>query len=311
MGKKRFYDAVRDLIRDGHDPPPEPARTRRRLSIASLLAAPQTCAACWDPVPTDRPLFACNQCLGAYCPSCLTQYAKTALGDRQLLPLRCADQQCRAPMPLSGLRGLLSTEEIARLSRFQCEILRHADESQVPAQEMESSQERSKDDSEDEALRSLMGTMGWQRCPDCGMGIERTQGCPHMVCVCGGEFCYNCGERWLGRGLGCSRRCGLPIHHDPIMALLPARFDELRDEVWHRIAALLASLRDHVERDRLTVNVAPRRAWGSPRVALERIDTEGVVTGGVVTRTVARNPSRNDARPVKMRVCSLVHPSRE
>lgn len=214
-------------------------------------------------------------------------------------------------MPLSDLRGLLTPEEIARLSRFQCDILRHVDESETPAQEMESSQERGKEHGGDEALRSLMGTMGWQRCPDCGMGIERTQGCPHMVCVCGGEFCYNCGERWLGRGMGCSRRCGLPTHHDPIMALLPARFDELRDEVWQRIAALLGSLRDHVERDRLMANVAPLRAWDVPRVAFGQDDGERVMMDGAEGRGVARSPSRNDARPVKMRVGSLVHPSRE
>eukprot|EP00177_Eucheuma_denticulatum_P002523 GFKZ01004527.1.p1 GENE.GFKZ01004527.1~~GFKZ01004527.1.p1 ORF type:complete len:315 (-),score=33.03 GFKZ01004527.1:352-1296(-) len=311
MGKKRFYDAVRDLIRDVHDTPAEPVRTRRRLSIASLLAAPQACAACWEPLPTKGPMFTCNSCLGAYCPTCLTQYAKTALSDRNLLPLRCADQQCRAPVALSELNGLLSAEEVSRLSRFQCEILKKDDETALPSMETEAADKTGHEDSDDGILMSLMDTMGWKRCPDCGMGIERTQGCPHMVCVCGGEFCYSCGERWLGRGQGCPRQCGLPPGHDGLGMELPARFDELRDEVWERIRTMLAGVREQLERDR-------EAEWD--RLPMPRIGEEGRAQAGrpgreevsrVVTRSVSRNLSRNDGRPAKMRVGSLVHPSWE
>lgn len=319
MRKKRFYDAVRDLIRDVQDPPEQPARTRRRLSISSLLAAPQTCAACWEPIPNNGSLFACNSCLGAYCSTCLAQYARTALTDRHMLPLRCADQKCRAPVPLSGLHGLLTPEEVARLSRFQCEILRRPDETPQPAtQEDESPREAGKDEVDnDEALKSLMGTMGWRRCPDCGTGIERTQGCPHMVCVCGGEFCYSCGERWIGGGVGCPRHCGLPQQHDALLALFPARFEELREEVWQRIAALLASLRDHLEHDRGRSHLRSMREaepglLETPRISALRSNTRTTANvNRTVTRGVTRNAARDDAQPVKMRLRSLVHPSRE
>ena len=36
------------------------------------------------------------------------------------------------------------------------------------------------------------------KCPDCCQLVERSTGCPHMSCVCGGEFCYNCGRAWRG-----------------------------------------------------------------------------------------------------------------
>ncbi|KAL1719408.1 hypothetical protein EV715DRAFT_199266, partial [Schizophyllum commune] len=32
-----------------------------------------------------------------------------------------------------------------------------------------------------------------QRCPSCGATVDRTDGCPHMVCRCRAEFCYLCG----------------------------------------------------------------------------------------------------------------------
>lgn len=31
-------------------------------------------------------------------------------------------------------------------------------------------------------------------CPGCGSRIEKTDGCDHMTCLCGYEFCYQCGE---------------------------------------------------------------------------------------------------------------------
>lgn len=328
MGKKRFYDAVRDLIRDVHDPIEEPARTRPRLSIASLLAGPQTCAACWDPVPDEDPVFACNNCLGAYCPSCLEQYARTALKDRQMLPLRCADQQCRAPVPLSGLRGLLSQEEIALLSRFQCDLLRSPDDALEDTSETSSSESSPADDRDDEALESLMGTMGWRRCPDCGTGIERTQGCSHMICVCGGEFCYSCGERWLVGGLGCPRRCGLPQLHEDMLGMFPARFEELREAVWVRLAALLGTFRAaecalippetalRFHRQVYNPMAIQRTAPGEegpylPRVELPERPLATMPLTRMRTRSLTRVASRNETRPVKMRLRSLVHPSRE
>lgn len=318
MGKKRFYDAVRDLIRDVQDPIEEPARSRPRLSIASLLAGPQTCAACWDPIPdVDHTVFACNNCPAAYCPSCLEQYARTALKDRQILPLRCADQKCRAPVPLSGLRGLLSKDEIARLSRFQCELLRSPDETADDASDITSSETSQPDDGGDAALESLMGTMGWRRCPDCGMGIERTQGCSHMVCVCGGEFCYACGGRWGVGGFGCPRRCGFPLGQAGMLGLLPARFEAMRDEVWARIAALLDNLGDAMEvcqAHRLNRDIEigqglparPHMTRHEPRRCIGPELRPPPILRGLESPTIER-----ETPPAKMRLRSLVHPSRE
>ncbi|KAK6353951.1 hypothetical protein TWF730_008371 [Orbilia blumenaviensis] len=42
-------------------------------------------------------------------------------------------------------------------------------------------------------LRDLVRENGWQNCSRCGRAIERVDGCHHMTCVCGHEFCYTCG----------------------------------------------------------------------------------------------------------------------
>jgi len=33
-------------------------------------------------------------------------------------------------------------------------------------------------------------------CPHCHKVIERSEGCPHMSCVCGNAFCWNCGGKY-------------------------------------------------------------------------------------------------------------------
>ncbi|KAI3343150.1 hypothetical protein F4824DRAFT_485853 [Ustulina deusta] len=37
---------------------------------------------------------------------------------------------------------------------------------------------------------------GWKRCNDCQAFVEHSDGCQHMTCRCGAEFCYVCGARW-------------------------------------------------------------------------------------------------------------------
>ncbi|KAK1758198.1 hypothetical protein QBC47DRAFT_134021 [Echria macrotheca] len=49
----------------------------------------------------------------------------------------------------------------------------------------------------DKAFQKLRKMMGWQRCPRCRRVIEKNQGCNHMSCVCGCEFCYLCGRDYF------------------------------------------------------------------------------------------------------------------
>ncbi|KAK8243536.1 hypothetical protein HDK90DRAFT_408586, partial [Phyllosticta capitalensis] len=52
---------------------------------------------------------------------------------------------------------------------------------------------------EDADIKKLMSTAqqrGWQQCYRCKNMVEKTDGCNHMTCNCGAEFCYRCGTRW-------------------------------------------------------------------------------------------------------------------
>ncbi|MEW5313498.1 MAG: hypothetical protein WDW38_005062 [Sanguina aurantia] len=44
---------------------------------------------------------------------------------------------------------------------------------------------------------------GWKACPRCRNMVELAHGCYHIVCNCGCNWCYKCGNAWSGVGAGC------------------------------------------------------------------------------------------------------------
>lgn len=42
----------------------------------------------------------------------------------------------------------------------------------------------------------------YRQCKKCKIVIEKNQGCNHMTCRCGNQFCYVCGENWTAAHYG-------------------------------------------------------------------------------------------------------------
>ncbi|XP_022756079.1 uncharacterized protein LOC111303867 [Durio zibethinus] len=57
---------------------------------------------------------------------------------------------------------------------------------------------------EDLKLKSLATMNLWRQCVKCNHMIELSEGCYHMTCRCGHEFCYNCGAEWKNKKATCS-----------------------------------------------------------------------------------------------------------
>ncbi|XP_062196254.1 E3 ubiquitin-protein ligase RSL1-like isoform X2 [Phragmites australis] len=51
---------------------------------------------------------------------------------------------------------------------------------------------------EDMLLLEMANGRKWKRCPRCQFFVEKVDGCLHITCRCGFEFCYVCGTNWLG-----------------------------------------------------------------------------------------------------------------
>ena len=48
------------------------------------------------------------------------------------------------------------------------------------------------DDNDEKFITYVQGSK-FKQCPHCNFWVERTQGCDHMKCRCGKDFCYKCG----------------------------------------------------------------------------------------------------------------------
>ena len=49
---------------------------------------------------------------------------------------------------------------------------------------------------EDEQLEQWAQQAGAKRCTRCKFFVQKNQGCDHMTCRCGYEFCYRCGGKY-------------------------------------------------------------------------------------------------------------------
>ncbi|RCV31345.1 hypothetical protein SETIT_6G169400v2 [Setaria italica] len=49
---------------------------------------------------------------------------------------------------------------------------------------------------EDMMLLEMAKGRRWKRCPKCEYFVEKRDGCLHITCRCGFEFCYGCGGTW-------------------------------------------------------------------------------------------------------------------
>ncbi|KAK9168970.1 hypothetical protein Syun_001110 [Stephania yunnanensis] len=59
---------------------------------------------------------------------------------------------------------------------------------------------------EDAKLKSLANQKLWRQCVKCSHMIELAEGCYHITCRCGYEFCYTCGASWIKKEPTCSCR---------------------------------------------------------------------------------------------------------
>jgi hypothetical protein len=107
-------------------------------------------------------------------------------------PLYCASPKCSAFIPESdmlideevGLCPKCATSTCRRCRRLKDDHAIWAISERVCPKQEESLTK----------LYQLGSDKKWKQCPTCLNMVEKTEGCNHMDCVCGVEFCYRCGN---------------------------------------------------------------------------------------------------------------------
>ncbi|KAL6713732.1 hypothetical protein ACLMJK_008224 [Lecanora helva] len=157
-------------------------------------------------------------CQHRYCKNCVVQLVTDALIDETLYPPRC----CRREMPKSLLRRYLTFDLAAKWEQkaiefgtpcrtycYSCSLfinpaairgyLAHCNNCNLDTCLFCGGRFHEGNCPKDPALERVLQVAqeaGWQRCTECQNMIERYQGCNHITCRCGHNFCYECGQKW-------------------------------------------------------------------------------------------------------------------
>ncbi|KAK1287120.1 hypothetical protein QJS10_CPB19g01981 [Acorus calamus] len=113
----------------------------------------------------------------------------------------CPYKDCLAFMLNDGEDPIREAECLScrRLFCAQCKVPWH---SEMECRDFQRPETR-KREREDMALIELAKNQNWMKCPNCKFFVERTEGCPHILCRCKFEFCYRCGSTWSPSHTGC------------------------------------------------------------------------------------------------------------
>ena len=161
-------------------------------------------------------------CSHVFHKSCVKEYIQTQMTD-QKMPVLCPGDECKAEFCDFDLKQVLTSEEIKkfyemtmahyisknRLVAFQCpspdcpyklfELEAGATEVTCPvcwrATCLKCNEEVHYDTPcELNQFVKAAVNLGLKACPSCRLWVEKIEGCNHMTCSCGHEFCYNCGR---------------------------------------------------------------------------------------------------------------------
>nr|GMD33689.1 E3 ubiquitin-protein ligase RNF144A [Ipomoea batatas]GMD33699.1 E3 ubiquitin-protein ligase RNF144A [Ipomoea batatas]GMD37139.1 E3 ubiquitin-protein ligase RNF144A [Ipomoea batatas] len=182
------------------------------------------CEICMDK-KTGGEMFISDSCRHSYCSECIGRHVAAKIQEnvsavkcpdvsckgiiepqhcRSIIPAQvlerwesaCPYKDCSAMMVDDGSETVTVSEcpSCRRLFCAQCKVTWHAG---IDCREFQllNVDERGR---EDVMLMELAKNKQWRRCPRCRFYVEKKDGCLHISCRCGQEFCYGCGTKYSG-----------------------------------------------------------------------------------------------------------------
>ncbi|CEI41448.1 hypothetical protein FVEN_g12727 [Fusarium venenatum] len=208
--------------------PIDPTPSSPSVRQATRTIRTGECLACGEDFPRSTMLSA--PCTHLFCKPCAGRLVSVAMNSESFFPARCCENTISVT-----LRNHFSKEvvaqyeakriefEIPRLERVYCSSPPCA--AFIPPAQIISGVAhcthcltntcvackkkahngfcRKLGEEDLQSVLQLAESTGWKRCGKCGHLIEKSAGCNHMICLCGHDFCYNCGKDI--RGCVCHR----------------------------------------------------------------------------------------------------------
>ncbi|KAA8542026.1 hypothetical protein F0562_023178 [Nyssa sinensis] len=150
-----------------------------------------------------KEMFRNESCHHSFCTDCISKHVATKIQENiQVVSCPGFELQRRAGarrLQISDPQRKSECPICRRLFCAQCYVPWH---SGVECEEFQrlNEDERGR---EDLMVRELARDKKWMRCPHCRFFIEKTEGCLHLTCRCGFQFCYACGATWSDNHGGC------------------------------------------------------------------------------------------------------------
>lgn len=207
-------------------PSPEKPPKRERRSRSEKPSRSTPCVACLEDTSPSR--SADLKCGHRMCNSCLRRLFRMSITDPQHMPPRCCSQE---HIPLRYVGQLFDEDfkktwnrkfdEYTTRNRLYCPSRKCGEWIMPDSIRRENGRkvarcERCKtkvcgscggkyhssspcpNDEDTAKFLDQAADQGWKRCYQCKAMVELREGCNHMTCRCGAEFCMKCGVKWRG-----------------------------------------------------------------------------------------------------------------
>ncbi|KAI3856518.1 hypothetical protein MKX03_028360 [Papaver bracteatum] len=187
------------------------------------------CEICMDTKPKTETRNTTEKCSHIYCSECISKHIAEKIKENNT-QITCPEFDCKEMLEPHLCRDIIPGKVFDRWDKVLCEslvlftekvycpfkdcsamlvndddgvIIREAEcphcrrlfcaQCKVP---WHSDLDCSDGGKEDMLLFNLAEKKKWKRCPSCRFYVERRDGCPHIICRCGSQFCYSCGAKW-------------------------------------------------------------------------------------------------------------------
>ncbi|KAA8542025.1 hypothetical protein F0562_023177 [Nyssa sinensis] len=200
VGESSHPEPVKVAIEAGKSSHPEPMDVATEAGQSSHCI----CEICVEEKEVDE-MFRNEYCHHSFCTDCISKHVATKIQE-SIHVVTCPGLNCKGVLEPDTCRdcsAMLVNDNVEVIRESECPICRRLFCAQcyvpwhsgVECEEFQGLHENERA-REDLMVRELARDKKWMRCPHCKFFVEKTEGCVHLTCRCGFQFCYACGANW-------------------------------------------------------------------------------------------------------------------